>query len=60
MLCILARMDQKDCFDVVPMVQTADTVDPPQLQSFLVVDILFVPRRQIPMVQAIQQTTEIP
>ena len=32
MLCILAGMDQKDCFDVVPMVLTADTVEFPQVQ----------------------------
>ena len=50
---ILAGMDQI-------MVQTAETVVVPQLQSIQVVDIPFVPQRQFPMVQTIQQTTEIP
>ena len=48
MLCILAGMDKKNCYDVVPMVQTADAVEFLQLQSFLVVDILFVQRKQTP------------
>ena len=60
MLCILAGMDQKDCFDVVLMVQTADTVEFPQLQFMMVVDILFVPQTQFLMVQTVQQTTEFP
>ena len=53
MLRILAGMDQF-------MVQAAETVVVPQLQSIQVVDIPFVPQRQFPMVQTIQQTTEIP
>ena len=53
MLSILAGMDQI-------MVQTAETVVVPQLQSIQVVDIPLVPQRQFPMVQTVQQTTEIP
>ena len=45
MLCILADMDQKYCSLLVPMVQTAETVESPQLQSFQVVDTLFLWRR---------------
>ena len=41
------------------MVQTAETVDSPQLQSIQVVDISFVAQRQFPMVQTIQQTIEL-
>ena len=52
MLCILARMDQI-------MVQTAETVESPQLQSIQVVDISFVAQRQFPLVQTIQLTIEI-
>ena len=51
MLCILASMDQKDCYDMVPMVQTAETVESPQLQSFQVVDTSFVAQRQFLVVQ---------
>ena len=49
MLCILAGMDQI-------MVQTAETVDSPQLQSIQVLDISFVAQRQFPMVQTVRRT----
>ena len=42
------------------MVQTADTVEFPQLQFMMVVDIPFVPQTKFIMVQTIQQTTEFP
>ena len=41
-------------------VRLQKTADSPQLQSVQVVDISFVPQRQIPMVQAFPQTTETP
>ena len=53
MLCILAGMDQF-------MVQTAETVESPQLQSMQVVDISFVAQMQFTMVQTSQLTTEVP
>ena len=52
MLCILAGMDPF-------MVQTAETVESPQLQSIQVVDISFVAQRQFPMVQTSQLNTEV-
>ena len=55
MLGIMALMDQKDSCDMVPMFQTAETVESPQLQSIQVVDISFVAQRQFLMVQTIQQ-----
>ena len=42
------------------MVHTAETVDSPQLQSVLVVDISFVAQRQFPMVLTFQLIIEIP
>ena len=53
MLCILAGMDQI-------MVQTAETVESPQLQSIQVVDISFFAKRQFSMVQTSQLTTVVP
>ena len=57
---ITAAMDPMDSCDIVPMFRLQITAESPQLQSVQVVDILFVPQRQIPMVQAIRQTTVIP
>ena len=65
MLCILAGMDQKDCFDMVPMVQTADTVESPQLallcrsQLYQVICTPFVAQRQFLMVQTVRLTIDI-
>ena len=56
MLCILAGMDQKDCYDMVHIVQTANTAESPQLQSFQVVDISFAAQRQSLMIQTVRQT----
>ena len=44
---------------MVPMVQTADTVDSAQLQSFQVVDTSFVAQRQFLMVQTVRLTIDI-
>ena len=60
MFNITAAMDPKDSCDMVPTFRLQKTAESPQLQSVQVVDISFVPKWQIPMVQAIQQTTEIP
>ena len=54
MFNVTAAMDSKDSCDVVPMFRLQKTAESPQLQSVQVVDISFVPQRQIPMVQAIQ------
>ena len=54
-----AGMDQKDRYDTVPMVQTAETVDSPQLQSFQVVDTSFMAQRQFLMVQTVRRTIDI-
>ena len=59
MLCILASMDQIDSYDTVPMFQTPETVESPQLQSIQVVDISFVAQRQFLMVQTVRRTTDI-
>ena len=60
MLCILAGMDQMDSYDMVPMVQTSETVESPQLQSIHVVDISFVAQRQFRMVQTVRRTFHFP
>ena len=43
---------------MVPHVQTAETVESPQLQSFQVVDISFAAQRQSLMVQTVRQTID--
>ena len=59
MRCILAGMDQIDSYVMVPMVQTAETVESPQLQSIQDVDISFVAQRQFSMVRTSQLTTPV-
>ena len=59
MLGIVALMDQKDSCDMVPMFQTAETVESPQLQSFQVVDISFAAQRPSLMVQTVRRTIDI-
>ena len=44
----------------MPMVQTADTAESPQLQSFQVVDISFAAQRKSLMVQTVRRTMLFP
>ena len=45
---------------MMPMVQTAETVESPQLQSIQVVDTSFVAKKQLLMVQTVRRTMDIP
>ena len=53
--CSHARCVQRH----MPVVQTAETVDSPQLQSIQVVDTSFAAQRQSLMVQTVRQTIDI-
>ena len=46
-------------YDMVPMVQTAETVESPQLQAIQVVDISFVAQWQFLMVHTVRRTIDI-